>query len=134
MSAIQYELAVDSWAASDRVLIRSPSLDHVGSFPLPFLRKGGDNTWAYIMGVIGELVDRSSDEVWRIEDENGREMAGAEAPDAGVYTLTRQGGFLSLSVLPVFSRRMTDGTEPYRWTHRSSMVTRTGIFPSQSST
>jgi hypothetical protein len=35
------------------------------------------------MGVIGELVDRSSDEVWRIEDENGREMAGAEAPDAG---------------------------------------------------
>jgi hypothetical protein len=37
------------------------------------------------MGVIGELVDRSSDEVWRIEDENGREMAGAEAPDAGVY-------------------------------------------------
>jgi hypothetical protein len=101
MSAVQYELAVDSWATSDRVLIRSPANDDIGSFPLPFLRKGGDNTWAYIMGVIGELVDRPSNEVWRIEDENGKEMAGAEAPDAGVYTLTRQGGFLSLFVLPV---------------------------------
>jgi hypothetical protein len=35
------------------------------------------------MGVIGELVDHSSNEVRRIRVENGTEMPGVDAPDAG---------------------------------------------------
>ncbi|CAD6591708.1 MAG: hypothetical protein TREMPRED_000170 [Tremellales sp. Tagirdzhanova-0007] len=110
ISATNYELSVDSWAPSDRVIIRSSANDTIGLFPLAFLRTGGDNTWAYIELVVSELIIIPDGQPWAIEDQDGMRMTGNVVPVAGVYVVTSRGVFppfltdlLSLSFLRKFA-------------------------------
>jgi hypothetical protein len=59
MPPVNYKLAIDGWPESERIVIRngttSPSV--IASFPLDFVRRGGDNTWQYILDMVENVVD-----------------------------------------------------------------------------
>jgi hypothetical protein len=52
MPALNYPLATRSWAQDERdsIELRFPSGKLIASFPLAFVRDGGDNTWEFVLG------------------------------------------------------------------------------------
>ena len=91
MSVTAYELSVDSWATTDRIVIRSPSRQVIGLFPVPFLRTGGDNSWEYVSRVLRELIDLPELEAHIIVDRDGLRMREGASPLPGEYTLVPAG-------------------------------------------
>jgi hypothetical protein len=93
MAPVHYELAVDSWSSSERVVIKSPVGQTVAVFPVPFIRRCGDNRWTYIFRVLDDLVETGADVAWTIRDQGGREVGRGEEPMSGTYVFAQNGEF-----------------------------------------
>lgn len=85
MPATSYELAVDTWTDTDSIEITSTSNLRIASFPLSFVQTGGDNTWRYVLEVVGQLVEKDSDQLDVIMDEHGVAVSLDDAPSSGMY-------------------------------------------------
>lgn len=90
----RYQLASDFWEGPSVIVRASDSRgDRIATFPIDFLRRGGDNTWSYVYGVIAELVVHegpASRSV--ILDEKGKEVDHGQAPSAGQFFFNKQDG------------------------------------------
>jgi hypothetical protein len=85
MSTVQYPLAVDHWRETDIICIRSQIGTTIASFPLEFVRRGGDDTWQYVLCVVGQLVDHPPEQLGVIKSEDGTPVNLAEAPCVGSF-------------------------------------------------
>ncbi|OWZ30827.1 hypothetical protein C347_03972 [Cryptococcus neoformans AD2-60a] len=80
-----YPLALDLWDSGSSVIIRSATGTRIASFPLNFISRGGDNSWSYVLYVIGQLIIPESSRTGIIKDEHGRVLDPNEPPSAGVF-------------------------------------------------
>jgi hypothetical protein len=85
MPALKYPLATRSWAQDERnsIELRFPSGKLIASFPLAFVRDGGDNTW--------EFVEPTPDLPGTITDVEGVAVSLDDAPHAGSFVYTHLG-------------------------------------------
>ena len=81
-----YNLASHYWGG-DRVSFHSSqsSGDIFATFPLPFLRDNGINTWVYVLNVANMLVNQNSEQSGVIQHPSGEEAHLEEAPSPGHY-------------------------------------------------
>ncbi len=86
-----YALAQYSWDDVDVVTVSSRGGQLIGTFPLDFLRRGGIDTWTYVLDVVGQLVDHGEGGV--IRDENGRTVDPSAAPESGDFWFDSLGEF-----------------------------------------
>ena len=86
-----YDLSSHYWGG-DRISLHSlqQSGDIFATFPPPFLRDNGINTWEYVLNVANMLVNQDSDQSGSIQYASGEEVDLAAAPSSGhyVYRLT----------------------------------------------
>lgn len=86
-----YPLALDLWDSGSSVIIRSATGTRIASFPLNFISRGGDNSWSYVLYVIGQLIIPESSRTGIIKDEHGRVLDPNEPPSAGVFFFFQEG-------------------------------------------
>lgn len=86
-----YPLALDLWDSGSSVIIRSATGTRIASFPLDFISRGGDNSWSYVLYVIGQLIIPESSRTGIIKDEHGRVLEPNESPSAGVFFFSQVG-------------------------------------------
>ncbi|WP_348253320.1 hypothetical protein, partial [Salmonella enterica] len=70
----RYQLASDFWDCPCVTIRIARSDDRIATFPIDFLRQGGDNTWNYIYTVVAELVCRHPTSQGQIVDDKGTEV------------------------------------------------------------
>ncbi|OWT37221.1 hypothetical protein C362_05351 [Cryptococcus neoformans Bt1] len=121
MPATSYELAVDTWTDTDSIEITSTSNLRIASFPLSFVQTGGDNTWRYVLEVVGQLVEKDSDQLDVIMDEHGVAVSLDDAPSSGMYHYeqTPSSGKLEFSRGPEYFSRFRPVTPEGSFSTRS---------------
>lgn len=96
MSTVNYKLAIEGWAESERIVIRnrmtSPSV--IASFPLDFVWAGGDNTWQYILDMVENVVDPEPGHPGIITDSAGLEVDLEASPTCGDFWFKHSGEHL----------------------------------------
>ena len=85
---MNYELAVDSWSAAERVVVRSPANDTIALFPLQFVQSGGESSWNYILSVIEDLIESPGQSEFEVRDHNNNRIEEDSSPTPGSYVLT----------------------------------------------
>jgi hypothetical protein len=80
-----YERAVDSWGSYESVVLRSRDGTIVASFPLPFIQRGGNNTWGYILDVVDRLVNTDPNHPWAVRDHEDQVVDPTQPPRGGLY-------------------------------------------------
>lgn len=88
-----YPLALDLWDSGSSVIIRSAIGTRIASFPLNFISRGGDNSWSYVLYVIGQLIIPESSRTGIIKDEHGRVLDPNERPSAGVFFFFKRASY-----------------------------------------
>ena len=96
MAPVIYPLSVDSWrsVSPSEIIIRSSSRKVIASFPLAFLRRGGDDTWNYIFRILEQVVECKEGEHWTITREEYHEDSVVDLgqpPIAGSYIFRDSG-------------------------------------------
>jgi hypothetical protein len=86
-----YTTASGVWRRGGVIKIASIMETPIASFPLDFVRDGGDNTWRYISYVVGLLVEVDPSHPGHIEDENGAAVVLNQAPPTGLFRYIEQG-------------------------------------------
>lgn len=86
MGRIVYDLAADAWHDSPALIVKSPLGIDIAIFPLSFVRGCGDNSWAYVINVLHQLVQKPSTQQWVLMDNCGQEFDMEEPPCAGTFT------------------------------------------------
>jgi hypothetical protein len=102
-----YPLAVDLWEDTSSIIVRLTNGTRIATFPLEFVRRGGDNTWEYILNVVTQLVDVVSDLPKVLMDEEGQVVSLDDAPWAGTFRFEQVGQLMS----PTFGLRRTANQE-----------------------
>ncbi|WOO86369.1 uncharacterized protein LOC62_08G009847 [Vanrija pseudolonga] len=87
MTTVNYKLAIEGWPESERIIIRnrmtSPSV--IASFPLDFVRRGGDNSWHYILAMVESVVDPEPGQFGLILDPSGLPVDMEASPTGGDF-------------------------------------------------
>lgn len=91
MSIVRYDLAVASWRTPDVVTITSRSGHAIAHFPLAFIRRGGDNTWSYVLSVVEDLTVRECELPWVIKDQDDVRVDPSDAPWQGTFVYEPSG-------------------------------------------
>jgi hypothetical protein len=95
MPPVNYKLAIDGWPESERIVIRngttSPSV--IASFPLDFVRRGGDNTWQYILDMVENVVDPEPGHPATIRDSTGLPVNPDAPPISGEFWFEHSGEY-----------------------------------------
>jgi hypothetical protein len=86
-----YPLAQHSWDDRDVITVSSLEDQLISTFPLDFIRRGGLNTWEYILDVVGQLVE--GNERGMITAQDGSSVEPTEVPQAGDYIYVPAGKF-----------------------------------------
>ena len=81
-----YERAVTAWDGP-RITIISPANKAIAHIPLNFVIQGGDNTWAYVIGVARQLV--VEDDGWIFDGLQA--VNSVDPPFAGTFVYSLQG-------------------------------------------
>ena len=81
-----YERAVTAWGGP-RITIISPANKAIAHIPLNFVIQGGDNTWAYVIGVARQLV--VEDDGWIFDGLQA--VNSVDPPFAGTFVYSSQG-------------------------------------------
>ena len=81
-----YDGAITRWRRCGRVIIDTEYGVRLAAFPVTFLEKCGDNTWSYILHVLGLLVEPVDGCQGVVVDNAGDCVIGDQSPDAGSYT------------------------------------------------
>ena len=81
-----YERAVTAWDGP-RITIISPANKAIAHIPLNFVIQGGDNTWAYVIGVARQLV--VEDDGWIFDGPQA--VNSVDPPFAGTFVYSSQG-------------------------------------------
>ena len=89
-----YPLAQYSWEDALVITILSTSEQHIGTFPLDFVRRSGVNTWGYILDVVRQLVDAGSGGTLFASDGTAIDRTAETSP--GEYEFVPQGMFVHL--------------------------------------
>lgn len=87
-----YPLAQHSWDDQDVITVSSLENQLISTFPLDFIRRGGVNTWEYILDVVGQLVE--GNERGMITAQDGSSVEPTEVPQVGDYIYVPAGKFL----------------------------------------
>ena len=82
---VSYTKATSAWPRGDILQIVSAADTVIASFPIQFVRQGGDNTWRYIAFVVSLLVIVDPAHPCVIVDAAFHPVALDEQPDAGVF-------------------------------------------------
>jgi hypothetical protein len=91
MSIVRYDLAVASWRTPEVVTITSRSGHAIAHFPLGFIRRGGDNTWSYVLSVVEDLTVRECELPWVIKDQDDVRVDPSDAPWQGTFVYEPSG-------------------------------------------
>ena len=93
MPSPKYPLAAKSWAqtGTPSLEIKFASGKRIASFPLAFIKDGGDNTWRYVLEVVDLVVDQSHDLSGVITDLKGAVLDLDDVPCAGTFTYKHLG-------------------------------------------
>lgn len=92
MTTVFYELAVDSWLSTETIVISSPTGRVVASFPIPFVQRGGDDRWLYVLNTLEHLIERRNGvRCWHIEHQDGQAVNPDLPPVHGEYLLVEDG-------------------------------------------
>jgi hypothetical protein len=95
MSPVYYKLAIDGWPESERIVIRngtsSPTV--IASFPLDFVRRGGDNTWQYVLDMVENVVDPEPGHPGVIRDSTGLPVNPEASPISGDFWFEHSGKY-----------------------------------------
>ena len=90
-----YPLAVHSWrSARDPILIRHAKTSTlIASFPVEFVEKGGDNSWRYVIDVVGQLIETATSpgSAQLLEDASGSAVRVDGPVYSGVFWLKIDG-------------------------------------------
>lgn len=81
-----YEYAADSWASSRRIIIRTTNETPVAIFPIEFIANGGDNTWAFVLQAVRNVVCCGEDDI-SLVDSAGIHVHAGSTPVAGEFWL-----------------------------------------------
>jgi hypothetical protein len=81
-----YERAVTAWSGP-KITIISPANKPIAHIPLNFIIRGGDNTWAYVIGVARQLV--VEDDGWIFDGTQA--VTPTDPPFAGTFVYSSQG-------------------------------------------
>lgn len=85
---MQYALVRDHWRKSPSIDISITGTESRVSIPVPWLQLSGDNTWTFVVRLLGHLVEESG----TLEAEAGKDgvdsapVESASEPVAGSYT------------------------------------------------
>ncbi len=87
-----YNLASHYWEG-ETISLHASQVDGdiFATFPIPFIRSNGTNTWDYVMDVANMLVDRKVGQPSIILNTDGKEVDLAAAPRSGHYIYMQQG-------------------------------------------
>jgi hypothetical protein len=88
-----YTTASGVWRPGGVIKIASLLDTPIASFPLDFVKDGGDNTWRYILLVVALLVDVDPEHPGHIEDPTGNVVILEQAPTSGIFIYVEQGIF-----------------------------------------
>ncbi|WOO86374.1 uncharacterized protein LOC62_08G009851 [Vanrija pseudolonga] len=80
-----YDLAIHSWSDSDNLTVVSTNGTRIASFPLGFIRRGGDNSWRYVVDIVDLLIVRQGDQCTPLEDQYGVSVDLDSPPMAGTF-------------------------------------------------
>lgn len=80
-----YDLAIHSWRDPDNIIVQSFNGTRIASFPLGFVRRGGDSTWRYILDVLCVLVEHQGSHSPVLTDEHGEPLDLDSGVIAGVF-------------------------------------------------
>jgi hypothetical protein len=97
MPTVRYDLAVASWRTSEVVTITSRAGHAIAHFPLAFVRRGGDNTWSYVLSVMEDLTTRESALPWVIKDQEDVLVIPNDAPWQGTFVYEPNGTYRTLA-------------------------------------
>jgi hypothetical protein len=81
-----YERAVTAWEGP-RITTISSANKPIAHIPLNFVIQGGDNTWAYVIGVVRQLV--IEDDGWIYDGDQA--VCLEDPPFAGIFVYSSQG-------------------------------------------
>jgi hypothetical protein len=81
-----YERAVTAWNGP-RITIISPADKPIAHIPLDFVIRGGDNTWAYVVGVVRQLVVEDDGRIF----DGAQAVSPADPPFAGTFVYSARG-------------------------------------------
>lgn len=85
------------WRRGGVIKVLSILETNIASFPLDFVREGGDNTWRYILLVINLLVEGDPDHPGHIDNQDGTAVDLDQAPSSGIFRYVEQGIYDTLS-------------------------------------
>ena len=85
MDASSYLRAHFKWRRSGLISVVTTYDTEIGTFPMSFLESCGDGNWQYILFVVGELVDISSDGSGTLVTERGEPIDMQSSLAEGVY-------------------------------------------------
>nr|ODN86713.1 hypothetical protein L203_03961 [Cryptococcus depauperatus CBS 7841] len=88
----EYPLAAHFWGSPEIVAVHSDHGTRIAMFPLEFIRKGGDNTWSYVLYVVCQLIVLEPGQSCQLQNEDGIELDLNEAPEAGSFRLVLEPG------------------------------------------
>ncbi|RSH82996.1 hypothetical protein EHS25_005706 [Saitozyma podzolica] len=86
-----YSLAVQSWSDQPITIRCFRTDERIASFPLEFVRRGGNNTWQYVMDVVNQLVEQAAGGRPVIRTSSGEEVSLTDAPTSGVFKYEQVG-------------------------------------------
>jgi hypothetical protein len=92
-----YTTASGVWRRGGVIKILSILETIIASFPLDFVREGGDNTWRYILLAINLLVEDDPDHPGHIENQDGTAVDLDDAPSSGIFRYVEQGIYYASS-------------------------------------
>ena len=81
-----YERTVTAWSGP-KITIISPANKPIAHIPLNFVIQGGDDTWAYVIGVARQLV--AEDDGWIFD--GSQAVSPTDPPFAGTFVYISQG-------------------------------------------
>nr|ODN86712.1 hypothetical protein L203_03960 [Cryptococcus depauperatus CBS 7841] len=95
-----YALAVRLWGSPEIVAVHSDHGTRIAVFPLEFIRKGGDNTWSYVLYVVRQLIVLEPGQSCQLQNEDGIELDLNEAPEAGSFRFHVEGSQSDVTFSP----------------------------------
>lgn len=101
-----YDGAITRWRRCGRVIINTEYGVRLAAFPVTFLENCGDNTWSYVLHVLGLLVEPINGCQGVVMDNAGAFVIGERSPLAGNYT------YKQLSALPSHNIRLSFFSPP----------------------
>ena len=95
---MEYQLAQDTWRDADVISIFDPAGNFLLECPLTFIRKGGVDSWEYILDILSYILAPFSGGCLCSTD--GPEVALTSSPKAGEYVFNVDGKPVSCDARP----------------------------------